>query len=123
MRGRGGEGSRWLDRSRSLTVVAVLIASTASAATIAYLDPQSGDTGWLLAAGLVVLWAPLLGSFPLSAPRLTVTSGAWFAVGIPGAYFFGVFVAYAGALLALLLVLHAVVTRAHGHTSRSPSSA
>jgi hypothetical protein len=97
------------------------MASTASAATIAYLGPQSGDTGWLLATGLVVLWAPLLGSFPLSTPRLAVTSGTWFSVGIPGAYFFGVFVACTGALLGLLLVLHAVVARALGQTSRSPT--
>ena len=123
MRSRGGEGNRRPDRSRSLTVAAILISSTASAATTAYLDPQSGGTGGLLVAGLVVLWAPLLGSFPLSTARLAVTSGGWVTVGIPGAYLFGVFVAYAGALLGLLLVLHALVARVQGQSSRSPSSA
>ena len=44
MRSRGSEGNWRSNRSRSLTVAAALIASIASAATIAYLDPQSGGT-------------------------------------------------------------------------------
>ncbi len=106
-----------------MTVAVVLIALTASAATTAYLDPQSGGTGWLLVAGLAVLWAPLIGSFPLSTARLVVTSGGWLTLGMLGAYVFGVVVAYAGALLGLLLVLHALMSRIRAQSSRSPSSA
>jgi hypothetical protein len=123
MRSRGSEGNWRSNRSRSLTVAAALIASIASAATIAYLDPQSGGTLWHIAAALVVVWVPLLGYFPLSTARLAVASGVWFTVGIPGAYFFGAAAAYAGALMGLLLVLRALAARVQGRGSRSPSPA
>ena len=69
------------------------------------------------------MWVPLLGYFPMSTARLAVACGVWFTVGIPGAYFFGAFVAYAGALMGVLLVLRALATRVQGQGPRWPSSA
>ena len=58
---------------------------------------------------VVVAFAPLIGRWPFSRSRVWWTAAGWAAIGVPGSYFFGVFVLMGSAVCAAgLLTLRAI---------------
>ena len=107
----------WLGRrSTVLSSVAVCLSLVAATAATIYLDPASNGTWVNLVVGILVLAAPLLTTAALTRQRVLIAALVWFALGLPGSYFFGTSVFYAGVLLGAALLIDAASSRLSART-------
>ena len=103
-------------RSPLLTGVAVCLALLAATVAAFYLDVSAWAN---LLIGILVLAAPLVATAPLTRQRLVITALMWTALGLPGGYFFGVSVFYAGILLGGTLLIDVAITRCSARTEQA----
>jgi len=91
--------------------MAFAIGAAAFVAVIVYVRPVENQTWANALMALVVLVAPLVTRPPATIQRLLTCALVWTVLGMPGAYFFGLPVFYAGCLLGVALVARIFLVR------------